>query len=81
MAEYMMKQFTEDKTWMVTKYIKQCQLSLVTMEIKIQTTKEKLLHTIQLIKILESKDFPAGPMTKTLQSQCRGSRFNPWSGN
>lgn len=26
-------------------------------------------------------DFPGGPVPKSLQSQCRGSRFNPWSGN
>ena len=26
-------------------------------------------------------DFPGGPVAKSLQSQCRRSRFNPWSGN
>ena len=26
-------------------------------------------------------DFPGGPMAKTLESQCRGPRFHPWSGN
>ena len=26
-------------------------------------------------------DFPGGPVAKTLCSQCRGPRFNPWSGN
>ena len=26
-------------------------------------------------------DFPDGPVAKTLCSQCRGPRFNPWSGN
>ena len=26
-------------------------------------------------------DFPGGPVTKTPCSQCRGPRFNPWSGN
>ena len=26
-------------------------------------------------------DFPDGPVAKTLHSQCRGPRFNPWSGN
>ena len=25
--------------------------------------------------------FPGGPVAKTLQSQCRGPRFDPWSGN
>ena len=25
-------------------------------------------------------DFSGGPMAKTLNSQCRGSRFDPWSG-
>ena len=27
------------------------------------------------------RDFPRGPVVKTLRSQCRGPRFNPWSGN
>ena len=26
-------------------------------------------------------DFPGGPVTKTLHSQWRGPRFDPWSGN
>ena len=29
----------------------------------------------------ESWDFPGGPVAKTLTSQCRGPRFDPWSGN
>ena len=35
--------------------------------------------TIQL-KDVEG-DFPGGPMAKTLCSQCRVPRFDPWSGN
>ena len=27
------------------------------------------------------RDFPGGPEAKTLSLQCRGSRFNPWSGS
>ena len=27
------------------------------------------------------RDFPGGAVDKTLHSQCRGSRFDPWSGN
>ena len=27
------------------------------------------------------RDFPDGPVAKTLCSQCRGPGFNPWSGN
>ena len=27
------------------------------------------------------RDFPGGPVAKTLYSQCRGSGFDPWSGN
>ena len=30
---------------------------------------------------LQKKDFPSGPVAKTLHSQCRGPGFNPWSGN
>ena len=26
-------------------------------------------------------DFPAGPVAKTPHSQCKGTRFDPWSGN
>ena len=29
----------------------------------------------------QNQDFPGGPVAKTLCSQCRGSRFNPWPGN
>ena len=29
----------------------------------------------------EPRDFPAGPVAKTLRSQHRGPQFNPWSGN
>ena len=32
-------------------------------------------------RMLRGGDFPAGPVVKTLSSQCRGPRFNPWSGN
>ena len=27
------------------------------------------------------RDVPGGPVAKTLSSQCRGPRFNPWSGS
>ena len=27
------------------------------------------------------RDFPGGPVAMTLSSQCRGPKFNPWSGN
>ena len=27
------------------------------------------------------QDFPGGTVVKTLRSQCRGPRFDPWSGN
>ena len=27
------------------------------------------------------RDFPGGPVAKTLSSQCRGPRFDPWSGS
>ena len=29
----------------------------------------------------QAQDFPGGPVAKTPCSQCRGPRFNPWSGN
>ena len=29
----------------------------------------------------ETRDFPGGPAAKTLSSQCRGPRFDPWSGS
>ena len=33
-------------------------------------------------KQLERKgDFPGGPVVKTLHSQCRKGKFNPWLGN
>ena len=33
------------------------------------------------LKTLNYRDFPGGPMAKTLCSQCRGPGLNPWSGN
>ena len=29
----------------------------------------------------EPRDFPGGPVAKTLSSQCRWLGFDPWSGN
>ena len=45
-----------------------------------------LLHNIhKLLKIIFKsliwRDFPGGPVVKTLSSQCRGHRFNPSPGN
>ena len=34
----------------------------------------------KLLKMLQ-KDFPSGPVAKTLHSQCTGLGFNPWSKN
>ena len=28
-----------------------------------------------------ARDFPVGPVAKTGHSQCKGSRFDPWSEN
>ena len=33
------------------------------------------------LKLTNLRDFPGGPAVKTLLSQCRGLRFDPWSGN
>ena len=33
------------------------------------------------LKKCKIRDFPGGPVPKTPCSQCRGSRFDPWSGN
>ena len=38
-------------------------------------------HIESFIKNSSIGDFPDGPVTKTLHSQCRGPRFNPWSRN
>ena len=34
-----------------------------------------------VMKNLPTWDFPGGAVDKTLRSQCRGPRFDPWSGN
>ena len=40
------------------------------------------LHAITSILIRRrQRDFPGGPVVKTPCSQCRGPRFDPWSGN
>ena len=38
-----------------------------------------LIYTYRYRKF-SNGDFPGGPVTKTLHSQCRGTRFNPWLG-
>ena len=37
-------------------------------------------HFSCAIKDVLSRDFPGGPVGKTLRPQCRGARFDPWSG-
>ena len=37
--------------------------------------------TDEWIKKMWYRDFPGGPVGKTQCSQCRGPRFDPWSGN
>ena len=32
------------------------------------------------IKNKSCRDFPDGPVVKTLRSQCRGNMFDPWFG-
>ena len=39
------------------------------------------MSTIPPLKSPKHWDFPGGPVGKTPRSQCRGSGFNPWSGN
>ena len=34
-----------------------------------------------VINSANSRDFHSGPVAKTPCSQCRGTRFDPWSGN
>ena len=43
---------------------------------------EALDHLLDIVVWLErqGKGFPDGPVAKTLRSQCRGPRFDPWSG-
>ena len=47
----------------------------------IDIRKKIMLWTLEPPTIIRKKgDFSGGPMAKTLHSQCRGSRFHPWSG-
>ena len=36
---------------------------------------------LEFLKNIKYRDFPGGPVAKTLHSQCRGPRFDPWSWN
>ena len=36
---------------------------------------------VKAIKMGKFKDSPGSPIVKTPCSQCRGPRFDPWSGN
>ena len=40
-----------------------------------------LLFSRQVMSICFSEDFPGGPEAKSLCYQCRGPKFDPWSGN
>ena len=40
-----------------------------------------MTHHVLHIKEYEVRDFPGGPVAKTLCSQSMGPGFNPWSGN
>lgn len=33
------------------------------------------------VEVVRVRDFPSGPVIKTLCLHCRGNRFEPWSGN
>ena len=38
-------------------------------------------HKLMGIKSCFNGEFPGSPVVKTLHFQCRGHRFDPWSGN
>ena len=40
-----------------------------------------LLFSRQVMSICFSEDLPGGPVAKSLCYQCRGPKFDPWSGN
>ena len=54
------------------------ELKSLSMKVKVENEKVGLKLNIQKTKI---RDFPGGPVARTLCSQCRGSRFISWSGN
>ena len=52
-------------------------ITLIPKPDKDATKEKKFIHTL-------CRDFPSGPVAKTLHFQCRnemGPRFDPWSGN
>ena len=57
-----------------------CSLSSRTQEALSQRTWSSFCRSKSGIKINILKDFPGGPVAKTLCSQCRGTGFQPWSG-
>ena len=42
---------------------------------------ELLTSLLVQVKKPVPRDFPGGPVVKTLHSQCRGPRFDPWPGS
>ena len=40
----------------------------------------KFMHLLPVVQEGSDRDFPGGPVVKTMGSQCRGPRFDPWSG-
>ena len=49
------------------------------MEVK-RNSKQRTTYIVGKYKE-KSGHFPDGPVAKTLHSQCRGPRFDPWLGN
>ena len=43
--------------------------------------KDKILEVISIRLIFNTINFPGSPVAKTPCSYCRGTVFDPWSGN